>query len=184
MIKKTLFLTVLGMLLLLNTVKGQEYEEVLYSVNLGPTLEMFSSPSTPFTASVDVRKRKGDLLAWVSGVSFNYTDNDRVDGFLSRSEVNIYYTQLYGGVRLYASKRLSKHQYYGGANVGIGGVYKEEGPSSREESGFALLGNVNLNIGTIIKNRFIISGSADIALNTEMVGYIFYNLKVGYQFGL
>lgn len=164
--------------------EAQEYKDVLYSVNLGYTLEMFSSPSTPFTASIDMRKRKGNVLAWVGGLSFHYTDNDRVDGFFSRSEVNVYYSQLYGGARFYSSKRASKHQYYGGVNLGFGAAYLEEGPTSREKSGFAALGNLNLNIGAIIKNRFIVSPSMDIALNTNMLAYIFYNLKVGYQFSL
>jgi hypothetical protein len=68
--------------------------------------------------------------------------------------------------------------------LGIGVVYKEEGPTSKDESTFAALGNLNLNIGTIVKNRFIITPSMDIALNTNEVGYIFFSLKVGYQFGL
>jgi hypothetical protein len=175
----------IGGLFVLNP-KGyaQEYKDILYSVTLGPTFEMFSSPSTPFTASIDVRKRKGNVFAWVSGLSFYYTDNDRVEGFFSRSEINVYYSQLYGGARFYTSKRASKHQLYGGVNLGIGVVYKEEGPTSSDESTFAALGNLNLNIGTIIKNRFIITPSMDIALNTNEVGYIFYSLKIGYQFGL
>ncbi|WP_235297438.1 hypothetical protein [Portibacter marinus] len=174
---------IVWVLLLFNTfIHAQEHRRYLTAVHAGMNTALFADPTYPFTVAADVRYRNTNIYSLTSGITFRYLANNRVGGLLGINEKVISALHLNIGPRLYLTKRSAAHQFYVGANLGAGMIYRKYLDITDGQTGVVPLFIGQANIGFIWFNRIILSTAAEVAWPDGKPGILFLDLKLGYQF--